>query len=174
MTTIRSAAAIVVWSVLATVRPVFAADISGQYIAEITTTPTAEPQYARVTLSVNGASVSGTWGERRVSGSLRGTQLELTLSDSTMPAGTLTGAVSGPMLSGRGSLMPSRIRGAGPGGGPGGPGGNDAQAVTWKLTPYTPPAAPKTYDYEPTSFYTTYSARWSPVLRLYPGDQRAE
>lgn len=31
-------------------------------------------------------------------------------------------------------------------------------------------AAPATYDYEPTSFYTTYSAIWTPVLRLRPGD----
>jgi acetamidase/formamidase len=33
-----------------------------------------------------------------------------------------------------------------------------------------PPATPKTYDFEPTSFYSTYSARWTPVLRIYPGD----
>lgn len=31
-------------------------------------------------------------------------------------------------------------------------------------------AAPKTYDFEPTSFYTTYSAIWTPVLRIQPGD----
>lgn len=31
-------------------------------------------------------------------------------------------------------------------------------------------AAPATYDYEPASFYTTYSAIWTPVLRLRPGD----
>jgi amidase len=30
--------------------------------------------------------------------------------------------------------------------------------------------APKTYDFEPTSFYTTYSAAWTPVLRIRPGD----
>lgn len=42
--------------------------------------------------------------------------------------------------------------------------------MTWTLTAYAPPATPKTYDFEPTSFYTTYSADWAPVLRLYPGD----
>ncbi len=31
-------------------------------------------------------------------------------------------------------------------------------------------AAPKTYGFEPTSFYTTYSAIWEPVLRLQTGD----
>ena len=31
-------------------------------------------------------------------------------------------------------------------------------------------AAATTYDFEPTSFYTTYSAIWTPVLRLNPGD----
>lgn len=28
----------------------------------------------------------------------------------------------------------------------------------------------KTHDFEPTSFYTTYSAVWTPVLRVNPGD----
>ncbi len=31
------------------------------------------------------------------------------------------------------------------------------------------PAA-KTHDFEPTSFYTTYSSIWAPVLRIRPGD----
>jgi len=31
-------------------------------------------------------------------------------------------------------------------------------------------AAPVTHDFEPTSFYTTYSSIWTPVLRLRPGD----
>lgn len=31
-------------------------------------------------------------------------------------------------------------------------------------------AAPATYDFEPTSFYTTYSSIWTPVLRIRPGD----
>ena len=26
------------------------------------------------------------------------------------------------------------------------------------------------HDFSPTTFYTTYSAQWSPVLRIYPGD----
>ncbi len=30
--------------------------------------------------------------------------------------------------------------------------------------------APATYDFEPTSFYTTYSSIWTPVLRIRPGD----
>jgi len=31
-------------------------------------------------------------------------------------------------------------------------------------------AAATTHDFEPTSFYTTYSAIWTPVLRVRPGD----
>src|SRR5262249_54878234 len=153
---------------LFTTPPAFGADLSGQYIAEITTTPTAEPQYARVTLSVSGTTVGGTWGDRRIAGSLHGSQVELSLSDGTAPAGTLTGTVNGSALSGGGVIRPSRARGGGRGAGPAGSGGD--QQVAWKLTPYTPPPAPKTYDFEPTSFYTTYSARWTPVLRIYPGD----
>jgi len=168
MTTIRLTGALVLCGALFTTRPAIGADLSGQYIGEITTTPTAEPQYARVTLSVSGTTVGGTWGDRRIAGSLRGSQVELTLSDGPVAAGTLTGTVNGTVLSGGGVIRPSRARGGGRGAGPGGSGSD--QQVAWKLTPYTPPAAPKTYDFEPTSFYTTYSARWTPVLRIYPGD----
>ena len=144
-----------------------AADLSGNYIARITTTPTVEPQYARVTLKVegkgDGATVGGMWGDRKVSGTLTGNTLALTLTDTTgNQAGVLNGTVSGATLAGGGTLAPSR------GGGRGGPTG--PQPVKWTLTAYSPPATPKTYDFEPTSFYSTYSAAWTPVLHVYPGD----
>ena len=55
-------------------RTALAADISGNYIAEVTTSPTAEKQYARVDLKVDGTTVSGVWGDRAVTGSLTGRQ----------------------------------------------------------------------------------------------------
>ena len=142
-------------------RTALAAELSGNYIAEMTAGPTAEKVYARVTIKVDGTIVSGLWGDRTITGSLTGTRLELTLSDATGPAGTVTGSVNGTAAAGSGMLKPFAGRG-GAGGAP--------AAITWTLTPYTPPAAPKTYDFEPTSFYTTYSANWTPVLRLHPGD----
>jgi acetamidase/formamidase len=167
-------------------RPVGAADLSGNYIAQIATAPTAEPQFARVSLKVDRAAVSGVWGDGTLSGSLTGTQLDLTVTDAAgNPAGVLKGTVSGVAFTGDGRLMPPRPRPVVGGGGAagGGAAGGGAlasaargavaaalQPVTWTLTPYTPPAAPKIYDFAPASFYTTYSADWTPVLRLYPGD----
>jgi len=154
----------VLCAVLLVARATFAAGLSGSYIAEITPGPTAEKQYARVAVKVEGTTVSGVWGDRAFSGSLNGIRLELTLGDASGQAGALTGTVNGASASGAGTLNPLPGRG-GPGGAPTTP-----AAITWTLTPYTPPATPKTYDFEPTSFYTTYSAEWQPVLRIYPGD----
>ena len=155
--------------VLLMARTTLAAGLSGSYIAEVTTAPTAEKQFARVTLKVDGATVSGAWGDRTIGGSLTGVNFTVTLTDAAgRPAGVLKGTVNGATLSGDGSLAPAPGRG-----GPGAATGSVAAQpipITWTLTPYTPPATPKTYDFEPTSFYTTYSASWTPVLRIYPGD----
>ena len=154
----------VLCAVLLVARATFAAGLSGSYIAEITPGPTAEKQYARVTLNTVGTTISGTWGDRAITGSLKGTRLEISLSDASGAAGTLIGNVNGSSASGSGTLRPAARTGGGV--------GATAQptSITWTLTPYTPPTAPKVYDYEPKSFYTTYSAEWAPVLRIYPGD----
>ena len=157
--------AVLLCALLLTARTTLAAGLSGNYIAEVTTGPTAEKQYARVTVKVDGATVSGVWGDRAITGSLMGTKLELALSDAAGSAGALSGTVNGTAASGSGTLKPTPGRG-----GFGGAPAATPAAITWTLTPYTPPAAPKTYDFEPTSFYTTYSAAWAPVLRIYPGD----
>jgi acetamidase/formamidase len=145
-------------------RTSLAAGLAGNYIAEVTTGPTAEKQYVRVTIKVDGSAVSGVWGDRAITGSIDGARLVLALSDAAGPAGALTGTVSGTAASGGGTLKPAAR------GGFGGPAATTPASITWTLTPYTPPATPKTYDFEPKSFYTTYSAAWAPVLRLYPGD----
>ena len=169
MTRLQTAA--VLCGILLMARPALAADISGNYIAQVTTSPTAEKQYARVTLKADGNTVTGTWGDRKVAGSLAGATVTLTLTEAAGGSGgALKGTVSGTSLAGDGTLAPAAGRGPNGTGGPGGAAAAGPVAVTWKLTPYTPPAAPKTYDFEPTSFYTTYSAIWEPVLRIYPGD----
>jgi amidase len=156
------------------VRPSVAADLSGNYIAQLTTTPTAEPQFARVFIKMDGATISGAWGDYKISGAVTGTKLNLALTDAeNKPVGMLSGTVGSTSLSGDGTLVPARAR-AGAGGGFGGGGRAVAtatpQPVTWKLTLYTPPATPRTYDFEPKSFYSVYSANWAPVLHIYPGD----
>ncbi len=154
------------------VRSSAASDISGNYIAQITTTPTTEPQFARVSVKTDGAALGGVWGDYKISGTVTGTKLNLALTDSQgKPVGTLAGIVSGTSLSGDGTLVPEVGRGGGGfGGGGRGAAASTPQPVTWKLTPYTPPATPKTYDFEPKSFYSVYSAHWTPVLHIYPGD----
>jgi amidase len=149
-----------------------AADLSGSYIAQITTSPTAEPQFARVSIKVDDTAISGMWGDYKINGTLAGPRLTLSLTDAeSKPAGSLTGTVSGTSLSGDGSLVPARGRaGAGLGGGGRGGAAPVPQLVTWKLTQYMPPATAKTYDFEPKSFYSVYSANWAPVLHIYPGD----
>ena len=175
MTMTRWLKVLVACSAVLMARASSAADLSGNYIALIASVPTAEPLYARVSLRVHGTSISGVWDHCKVSGVVTGNQVTVTLTDASGGlAGSLKGTVTGATLSGEGTLPLSTGRGCGgdvrsPGGRVGAPGGQP-ESVTWKFTPYTPPATPKTYDFEPTSFYSTYSANWTPVLRIYPGD----
>jgi amidase len=142
-----------------------AAELSGNYIAEITR-GTAAPQYARVALKVEGTRISGSWGQYLITGTISGTSIDLKLADSGgRSAGEVSGAVSGDGFAGQGKLAGNRGRGNGRGGAAAEP-----QPVNWKLTAYRPPDKPKTYDFEPKSFYTIYSANWTPVLHIYPGD----
>jgi amidase len=169
MNTTRMMAAIAMCSALAA-NAAAAAEVTGNYIAQVTTAPTAEPQYARVALKADGSRLTGTWGDRTIAGSISGTQVEIRLAETDgAPAGTLKGTIAGTTLSGTGALVMQRGRG-GPGGAVARAAAAPQESVTWTLTAYTPPAAPKMHDFSPTSFYTTYSAKWEPVLRIYPGD----
>lgn len=133
----------------------FAADIQGDWIAQISAKG-ADPLYARVNLRVNGSSIAGAWNDLAVSGSANGDRWNLSLLRNGSPAGTLTG--SG--LSGEGHIVGR------------GRGGAANQSVTVKLTrPTVPPAGgPRTLDYDPPVFYGYYSAANPPALRLFPGD----
>ncbi len=147
-----------------------AADLSGSYIAQVTR-GTAAPQFARVTLKVTGTKVSGSWGPYAIDGTMTGTKIALKLAENGQSSGELSGAVSGDGLAGDGTMAPAAgNRGGGGGGGGRGAGPAAPSPVSWKLTAYRPPDKPKTYDYEPKSFYSVYSATWTPVLHIYPGD----
>jgi acetamidase/formamidase len=139
-----------------------AADISGDWIAQILAQGQAEPQYARVSLKVEGSAVGGMWGELRIDGTLAGGKIDLKLGDS---AGVLTGLVTGDAITGTGSgIRPARGGRGGRGGGGGGP-------VSFVLKrPAVPPAAPRSINFEPTDFFAIYSAANKPALTIFPGD----
>src|ERR1022692_4250562 len=80
-----------------------AADLSGSYIAQVTR-GTAAPQFARVTLKVDGAKVSGSWGSFTIDGTVTGSKITLKLATGSTSAGELTGSVVADGLAGEGSM----------------------------------------------------------------------
>jgi acetamidase/formamidase len=141
----------------------FAAEISGDWIAQIA--GQGDPQYARVSLKVNGTAVSGTWGEAKVSGTLTGASLDIKLTaPGGSAAGALAGAVAGGTVAGSGTLYTGGGRGGG--GRRSGPG-----RVSFTLArPAVPPAEPRNITFDPTNFFGTYSAANEPALKIFPGD----
>ena len=72
-----------IWVLLAAASLCRAANLEGDWIAEISAKG-ADPQYARVKLSVNGSSIggtslSGTWNHLVVKGSASGDRIQLTI-----------------------------------------------------------------------------------------------
>lgn len=156
-----------VGAVMAAVIPCSAADLSSDWVGQITGPFDSQytAQYNHVTLKVTGSKLSGEWGSYTLQGSLTGDKVGITLAEpSGKPVGTLSGTMAEGAFSGTGSVIPPR-RGGGMG--PEQP-PND---VTWKLTPAPPsPSSPKTYNYDPKYFYGTYSAAEPPALHIFPGD----
>lgn len=142
-----------------------AASLSGEWVAEINS-QIGETQYARVVLTSEGDKISGTWGESKVSGAVRGESINLTLTNAAgAPAGSLSGTSTGSDFAGSGTLAIARRSGGGTGR------GAEPQKVTWKLckAPQAP-ANPKTWNFDPKVFYPYYSAKNPPALRVFPGD----
>src|SRR5438270_581951 len=112
-------------AVFAVTRLCFAADLSGNWIATIATP--GEPQYARISLNVDGEKLSGTWGTSKIDGTLKGDELTITLSDDEGAAGgslagkfsgdTCTGTATNLRMSGRGAMAFSGGMGGRPGAG---------------------------------------------------------
>jgi acetamidase/formamidase len=136
-----------------------AADIQGDWIAQVTAKG-ADPQYARVKLHAEGASITGSWNQLTLTGTI-GDRLNLSLFRNGAPAGTLTAAANDSGFSGDGRM---RLGGRG--------GAGQETVVAFKLTRPTvpPPGGPRTLDFEPVIFYGYYSARNPPALRIFPGD----
>jgi acetamidase/formamidase len=124
----------------------------------------AEPQYARVVLREEGGKIGGTWGESKVEGAVGSGSISLRLTAKNgEAAGTLMGKASGQDFSGEGSLLLARRMGTA---------GGDLQKVAWKLSriPERTSVGPKTWEFEPKVFYSYYSAKNPPALRVFPGD----
>jgi len=166
----RRIRALALTAAMAVTRLCFAAGLSGDWVGQLTGPFDSQytAQYNHVALTADGAKLSGTWGTYVLAGTLSGTKVDISLTDSSgKPAGTLSGAVSGDSLSGKGSVVPARRGGGGGGVGVVQP----PSEVTWKLTrAASAPATHKTYDYDPTVVYGTYSAAEPPMLHIFPGD----
>jgi len=161
--------AFVLIAAMAITRLCLAADLSGDWVGQLTGPFDSQytAQYNHVTLKAAGTKLSGAWGAYTLAGTVAGAKVDISLTDgSGKPAGTLTGAMTGDTFSGTGSVVPARRAG---GGGMGAV--QPPSDVTWKLTrAITPPAAPKTYNFEPNVAYGTYSAAEPPNLHIFPGD----
>jgi len=137
-----------------------AADIQGDWIAELSAKG-ADPQYARVKLRLDGASITGTWNQLTLSGTASGDRLNLTLTRNGASAGSLAVTASGREFLGEGRIA---------GGGRGGRGQENTLAIKLSRPPLAPPGSPRTVDYEPRAFYGYYSAANPPALKIFPGD----
>jgi amidase len=151
-----------------------AADLSGKWIATISTQ--REPEYAHVTLQDDNGKLTGAWGDSKLSGTVTGDKVELSLAgDSGDSEGSLTGTLDGDAISGTGTLSIPRGGRGGMGGGFGGGGfggrggGGGPIEFTLSRAP-VPPATPRDIQYDPTSFETYYSAANKPGLHIFPGD----
>jgi amidase len=145
----------------------FAAEIEGKWIAEITSPVLLEPAYAHVALQRTGDNLTGMWGTQAVKGSVKGSDVSITLTDAEgNDAGYVTGKVTGDSGEGSGKITGLGRRFAAPGGRAPAP-----QEMTWKLTrELTPPARPHEINYEPTTFPAYYYAGNKPGLHIFPGD----
>jgi hypothetical protein len=142
-----------------------AAEIAGKWVAEVSGPTLLEPVYAHVTLESTGDTVSGTWGSNLVKGSVKGSQLTLTLTDAEGgAAGELTGKLESAEATGSGTLIGLNRRPGGAGGRPPVP-----QEVTWKLTrELTAPAKPRDINYEPKTFQLTTTPVTSRTFTSFP------
>src|SRR5215472_3845889 len=57
-------------------------EVAGKWVAELTSPTLLEPAYVRVELARSGDAVSGTWGTETVKGTVKGSTVSLTLTDS--------------------------------------------------------------------------------------------
>ena len=132
-----------------------AADLSGDWMAQVTRF--GQAQYVRVTLRIDGGKLAGTWNQLKLDGEVTGNHVTFSLDQPDgKVSGTFAGEIGTAELSGDGKISQ---RGT-------------MQPITWKMTRLLKPPAdgPKTWDFEPREFQVTYSASIDPALHIFPGD----
>jgi acetamidase/formamidase len=132
--------------------PAFAADVAGTW--ELAAKVLNDVRYFRLTLKAEGDTLTGTLGQMKVEGTLRGDDVSFT---ATRPTGErfadFKGRVNGTEIRGTASWP------------------NDIGEVTWSAKrAATPPDKPHVYDFEPKEFHRVFSEAIPPVLRIFPGD----
>ena len=137
---LRASLVIVLWTTPAGAQPSVAGDWAATLLEPF------GPTVTRLSLSVNGQTVSGSLSGRPVEGTLTGGTLTFKVRNATATA-TLDGTgLKGDLV------FPDR-------------------AVKWtavRIPP--PPASPKTHDFEPSAFQLYFSSKVEAPLHIHPGD----
>jgi len=137
---LRASLVIVLWATPAGAQPSVAGDWAATLLEPF------GPTVTRLSLSVNGQTVSGSLSGRPVEGTLTGGTLTFKVRNATATA-TLDGTgLKGDLV------FPDR-------------------AVKWtavRIPP--PPASPKTHDFEPSAFQLYFSSKVEAPLHIHPGD----
>ncbi len=115
------------------------------------------PLHMRLTMHVDGASVSGTVGRQSITGTLRGASLHF-VARGNNGTSEFDGTLSGDRLSGT-VVIASTDDPA-------------TEKHTWAAVriPSRPTAAPQRHEFTPTTFQRQFSATTPPVLHVWPGD----
>lgn len=129
----------------------WAADVTGTW--ELSAKVLGDTQYVRITLKSDGNKVTGNLNELKLEGATSGDRISFT---ATRPNGEAFGTFEG-------SLRGGEIAGTGI--------WRKTDHVEWVARrPVTPPAAPRTLDFEPKEFHRVFSDAIPPVMRVFPGD----
>jgi acetamidase/formamidase len=130
--------------------------VSGDWV--LTQDIFGNPQYLRLTLKVEGATVSGTIGRRSiVDGTINGSAIRFALKSDEV-TDEFSGTISSDGMTG--TLVRT----------------NKAEPVPFKTSwsakrmPSSRAGPPQRHEFVPTTFYRQFSASTPPVLRIWPGD----
>jgi acetamidase/formamidase len=138
--------------ILSTAIPARAADVSGEW--QLTATVLNDVTYARLTLKADGDTLTGTFNEMTLAGTVKGDEVTFT---ATRPNGDRFGEFKGRMKGDDGSGTAS---------GPAIPPGASWTAARAKKSS----GSPRTHRFEPTEFHRLFSEAIPPVLHISPGD----
>jgi len=129
----------------------FAVDISGDW--EFANKYLGDTSYARINIKIEGDKLKGNMNELKLDGELHGNELSFTTKRPNGDFfGNFKGTVQGDKLEGTAVWT-------------------DDRKISWTAKrPASPPAAPRTYDFEPAEFHRVFSDAIPPVLHIFPGD----